>query len=152
MTDFRSPCTVCYLCAGAAGIIYGRVGSSHLLQLLIGLSSRLLKPRSKLISFLCYCRPAKRAHVGIIWLLHTPSYKDSLQLFWFSSSPDWRNHVKESSLNSFEVRRLLHTQQRSYIFMVSIPVMEALQGAGWFWGILWDRQTTIWYIAIFINY
>lgn len=41
MTSFRSPCTVCYCYAGAAGIIYGRVGSSHLLQLLIGLSSRL---------------------------------------------------------------------------------------------------------------
>lgn len=64
MTSFRSPWTVCYFCAGAAEIIYGRVGSSHLLQLLIGLSSRRLKPRSKLISFLRYYRSAKRAHVG----------------------------------------------------------------------------------------
>jgi hypothetical protein len=52
MTDFPSPCAAHCLRAGATGIIYGRVGSSHLLQLLIGLSSRLLKPRSKLISFL----------------------------------------------------------------------------------------------------
>jgi len=45
-----------------------------------------------------------------------------------------------------------NTQQRSYIFMVSIPLVEALQGAGWFWGILWDRQTSICYVAIFITY
>ena len=141
MTDFRSPYTVCYFGAGATGIIYGRVGSSYLLQLLIGLSSRLLKPRSKLISFLCYCRSAKRAHVCIIWLLNTTFLQRLPSIILVFQSPDWRNRVKDSLLNSFVVRRLLHTQQRSYIFMVSLPLVEALQGAGWFWGILWDRQT-----------